>query len=57
MVLDKYKDCAPRITKEKKLNVAPDDYIIEPNQLKRLFDYAYEKVKEDNDTKQEKNEQ
>lgn len=57
MVLDKYKDCAPRITKEKKINVAPDDYIIEPNQLKRLFDYAYEKVKEDNDTKQEKNEQ
>ena len=53
MVLKKYKDYAHRIIKEEKSNEVPDNYVIEPNQLKRLFDYAYAKVKEDNDTKQE----
>ena len=62
MVLDKYKDYATHITKEEKTNEIPDSYVIEPNQLKRLFDYAYEKLKADNsikkkqlDTKNEQN--
>lgn len=56
MVLDKYKDYAPRIIKEEKTNETSDSYVLEPDQLKRLFDYAYAKLKEDNDTKQEQNE-